>query len=104
MRTFSMGGIHPPENKISAGKAIEQVPLPAQVAILLNQHSGAPAVPLVQRGDRVKTGQLIAEAAGYISANIHSSVTGKVLKLDEVYDASGYRCRAVIIEAELHEC
>jgi len=100
MRTFSMGGIHPPENKISAGKAIEQVSLPAQVAILLNQHSGAPAVPVVQRGDRVKTGQLIAEAAGYISANIHSSVTGKVLKLDEVYDASGYRCQAVIIEVE----
>lgn len=55
---------------------------------------------LGSKGDRVKTGQLIAEAAGYISANIHSSVTGKVLKLDEVYDASGYRCQAVIIEVE----
>ncbi len=103
MRTFSMGGIHPPENKISAGKAIEQMPLPAQVTILLNQHLGAPAVPLVQKGDRVKTGQLIAKAAGYVSANIHSSVTGKVLKLDEVYDAGGYRRQAVVIEVEPDE-
>lgn len=103
MRTFSMGGIHPPENKISAGKAIEQMPLPKQVTILLNQHLGAPALPLVQRGDRVKTGQLIAKAAGYVSANIHSSVTGKVLKLDEVYDPGGYRRQAVVIEVEPDE-
>ena len=103
MRTFSMGGIHPPENKISAGKAIEQIPLPGQVTILLNQHLGAPAIPLVQRGDRVKTGQLIAKAAGYVSANIHSSVTGKVLKLDEVFDPGGYRRQAVIIEVEPDE-
>ncbi len=103
MRTFSMGGIHPPENKISAGKAIEQMPLPKQVTILLNQHLGAPALPLVQRGDRVKTGQLIAKAAGYVSANIHSSVTGKVLKLDEVYDPGGYRRLAVVIEVEPDE-
>lgn len=98
-----MGGIHPPENKISAGKAIEQMPLPKQVTILLNQHLGAPALPLVQRGDRVKTGQLIAKAAGYVSANIHSSVTGKVLKLDEVYDPGGYRRLAVVIEVEPDE-
>jgi len=98
-----MGGIHPPENKISAGKAIEQIPLPGQVTILLNQHLGAPAIPLVQRGDRVKTGQLIAKAAGYVSANIHSSVTGKVLKLDEVFDPGGYRRQAVIIEVEPDE-
>lgn len=103
MRTFSMGGIHPPENKISAGSAIIQVPLPKQVCILLNQHLGAPAVPLVKKGDKVKTGQLIAKAAAYVSANIHSSVSGKVLKIDEVYDPSGYRHSAIIIQTEPDE-
>lgn len=103
MRTFSMGGIHPPENKISAGKAIEQMPLPKQVSILLGQHLGAPAVPLVQRGDRIKTGQLIAKAAGYVSANIHASVTGKVLKVEDVYDVSGYRRPSILVEVEPDE-
>ena len=100
LKTFRRGGIHPPENKLSARKEIETLPLPDQVAIPLNQHIGAPAIPVVEKGDSVKVGTLIGKANGFISANIHSSVSGKVLKIDNVYDTSGYKKPAVIIKVE----
>lgn len=103
MKTFSIGGIHPPENKLGAGKAIETMPLPKQAYILLGQHIGAPAQALVARGDQVKTGQLIAKAGGFVSANIHSPFTGKVNKLTEVVDASGYPRPAVLIDVQPDE-
>ncbi|MCA1746671.1 MAG: electron transporter RnfC, partial [Bacteroidales bacterium] len=96
--TFSRGGVHPPENKLSAGKKIEFAGLPEQVVIPITQHLGAPAKVLVAKGDEVKTGQLIAQSEGFISTNIHSSVTGKVLKIDDFPDSSGYRRPAVQIQ------
>ncbi len=98
--TFSRGGVHPPENKLSAGKKIEFAGLPEQVVIPITQHLGAPAKVLVAKGDEVKTGQLIAQSEGFISTNIHSSVTGKVLKTDDFPDTSGYRKPAVQIQVE----
>jgi electron transport complex protein RnfC len=98
--TFSRGGVHPPENKISAGKAIEFAGLPEQVVIPITQHLGAPAKVLVEKGTALKTGQLIAQAEGFVSSNIHSSVTGKVLKVDAFPDTSGYRKMAVQIQVE----
>ncbi len=100
MKTFSLGGIHPPEYKLTSHIPICQVPLPQEVTILLNQHTGAPSIPLVKRGDRVRTGQLIAKANGFVSANLHASVAGKVTKLTEVMDTSGYRREAIVIETE----
>ena len=96
--TFSRGGVHPPENKLSASKKIEFAGLPEQVAIPISQHLGAPAKVLVAKGDEVKTGQLIAQSEGFISTNIRSSVTGKVLKVDDFPDSSGYRRSAVQIQ------
>ena len=103
MKTFKLGGVHPPENKFSSGAAIEGLPLPKRVFIPLSQHLGSPATVLVKRGDEVKTGQLIAKSSGFISANIHSSVTGKVFKVDDVMDQSGYRRKAVIIDTREDE-
>ena len=100
LKTFSLGGIHPPENKFSAGKQIEKLPVPSQVAIPVAQHIGAPAAPVVKKGDEVKVGTLIAKSAGFVSANIHSPVSGKVFKVDEIVDASGYRKPAIIINVE----
>jgi len=100
MKTFKLGGVHPPENKLSAEAAIEAVALPKQVTIPVSQHLGAPATPLVKRGDEVKVGQLIAKSSGFISANIHSPVSGKVFKIDDVYDASGFRRPSIIINVE----
>lgn len=103
LKTFSKGGIHPAENKFSAGNIIEKLSLPTSVTIPISQHIGAPATVLVKRGDMVKTGQLIAQSSGFVSANIHSSVTGTVSKIDEIFDASGYRRPAVVIEVSPDE-
>ena len=100
LKTFKIGGVHPPENKLSAQGEIITLPLPEQVTIPLSQHIGAPAVPTVKKGDQVKVGQIIGQAAGFISANIHSSVSGTVMSLDPVVDASGYPRPAVTIKVE----
>lgn len=98
LKTFKKGGIHPPENKLSAGKAIKPLQIPQSVAIMLSQHMGAPARVLVEKGSEIKTGQLIAQGEGFLSGNVHSSVSGKVTKIDEVQDASGYKRQAIFIE------
>ncbi|WP_373816284.1 electron transport complex subunit RsxC, partial [Porphyromonas loveana] len=100
LRTFRIGGIHPPENKLSAGKPVEVLPIPSQVVIPLGQHIGAPAVAAVKKGDEVKVGTIIAQAGGFVSANIHSSVSGKVLKIDSVFDSSGYTRPAIFIDVQ----
>lgn len=100
MKTFKLGGVHPPENKISASAPLKVLPLPETVFIPLSQHLGVPSKPVVQKGDKVVTGQLIAKGEAFISANIHASVSGTVQKLDEVVDASGYRKKAIFIKTE----
>lgn len=100
MKTFPKGGIHPPENKLTAGIAIKKLPVPESVAIPVNQHIGAPAAIIVNKGDSVKTGQLIATSKGFVSANIHSSVSGKVNKIDTIADSTGYKNTAVFIDVE----
>ncbi|HEX2922022.1 MAG TPA: electron transport complex subunit RsxC [Bacteroidales bacterium] len=100
LKTFPIGGIHPPENKITTGKQILSLPLPATVAIPVSQHIGAPATVIVNKGDYVKTGQVIATCKGFVSANIHSSVSGKVNRTDTILDSTGYRQTAVFIDVE----
>ncbi|MFV0521266.1 MAG: electron transport complex subunit RsxC [Mangrovibacterium sp.] len=100
LKTFILGGVHPAENKLSADKAIETLVLPKTVFIPVAQHIGAPAQALVKKGDEVKVGQLIAKSGGFVSANIHSSVSGKVTKVDLALDASGYNKRGVFITVE----
>lgn len=98
LKTFKIGGIHPPENKFSAGKAIQIIPVPEKVNIPLSQHLGVPSKPIVNKGDEVLTGQLIAKGDGFVSSNIHSSVSGKVVKIDNELDASGYKKPCITIE------
>ncbi len=100
LKTFAKGGVHPPENKLSANRPIETLPLPARVSIPVSQHIGAPATILVAKGDKVKVGQLIAQSAGFVSANIHSSVSGTVESVDVVLDSSGYKRPAITIVVE----
>lgn len=102
-KTFPIGGIHPPDDKLSASAASERLPIPAEVTIPLLQHIGAPALPVVAKGDRVRTGQLIGEADGFISCNVHSSVTGVVTAIEELPDVSGIRRPCVTIETESDE-
>jgi electron transport complex protein RnfC len=98
LKTFPKGGVHPPENKISATAPIVELPIPSVVAIPLSQHLGVPSEPLVSKGDKVLAGQLIARSNGFVSANIHSSVSGTVSKIEEVTDTSGYKRKAIVIE------
>ena len=100
VRTFKIGGIHPEENKLSHESATQPAPLPKQAIFPMSQHIGAPAKPIVKRGDKVKVGTMIAEAGGFVSAPIFSSVSGTVTKVDNAIDASGYMRPAVIVAVE----
>ena len=100
LKTFRIGGIHPDDNKISSEAAVEMLPLPAVGYISMAQHLGAPAKPVVAVGDSVKAGQLIAEAGGFISANVHSSVSGKVKSIAPRKDIAGNNVLHVEITVE----
>lgn len=101
MKTFPIGGVHPSDNKCwSKDKAIEVLELPDVVNIPLAQHIGAPATAKVAKGDKVLVGQLIAEATGFMSANIHSSVSGTVTAVDMLPNAQGIRQMMITIKRE----
>ena len=100
IRTFSIGGIHPQENKLTHESATQIAPLPKQAVFPLSQHIGAPAKPVVAKGDKVKVGTLLAEAGGFVSAPIYSSVSGTVFKVDKSFDATGYRQPVIIVNVE----
>ncbi len=100
MKTFPIGGVHPSENKLSCAKPIEVLPLPDVVNIPLAQHIGAPAVAKVAKGDRVLTGQLIAEAGSFMSANIHSPISGTVSAVELVANGQGLRQMMITIKRE----
>ncbi|WP_036929527.1 electron transport complex subunit RsxC [Prevotella sp. MA2016] len=100
IRTFSIGGIHPEENKLTHEVPTIVAELPKQAIFPLSQHIGAPAKPVVKKGDKVKVGTMIAEAGGFVSAPIFSSVSGTVFKIDTAIDATGYRKPVIIINVE----
>jgi electron transport complex protein RnfC len=99
-KTFRIGGVHPEENKLTHEVPTQVAPLPQQAVFPLSQQIGAPAKPIVQKGDKVKVGTMIAEAGGFVSANIFSSVSGTVFKVDTAVDATGYRKPCIIINVE----
>lgn len=93
------GGIHPFEGKeLSKNEPISEYLPKGQVAISMSQHIGAPAAPLVKPGDKVLVGQLIGEASGFISANIHSSVSGVVKSIENRLLVNGMKSKCVIID------
>ena len=101
MRTFPIGGIHPHDNKEwSKDKAIECLELPDEAKIPMIQHIGAPSNPLVKRGDKVLVGQLIGQSTGYVSANIHATISGTVTAVDAYPNGQGQRRLMVVIKRE----
>ena len=99
-KTFK-GGVHPSDHKTySEDKKIETLTLPQKVVIHLSQHIGKPAKPIVKVGDAVLTGQKIAEADGFISCNIHSSISGKVSKIEEFIHPVGNKQMAIEITSD----
>jgi len=99
-KTFSRGGIHPSECKLSNDKPTRELPLPGSVVVPLSQHIGALPSVVVKVGDVVKTGQLLAAGNGFVSSNLHSPVSGTVKKIDNLTDASGYKRPAIQIERD----
>ncbi|HKL96328.1 MAG TPA: electron transport complex subunit RsxC [Paludibacteraceae bacterium] len=100
MKTFKIGGIHPTSHKLSANAPIENVPLPKKAIVPLSQHIGAPAKPIVEKGDQVKVGQVIAEANGFVSVNVHAPISGVVTKIDTAVDGWGLPMPSIFIDAE----
>jgi electron transport complex protein RnfC len=102
------GGVHPSERKeFSEHLALKRFPDPKTVVIPLSQHAGAPANPTVQVGDNVLVGQKIGEAAAFISSPVHSSVSGKVVAIEDRPHPTRGQCLSVVIESDgkntLHE-
>lgn len=98
-KTFPKGGIHPYEEKeLTSGKAIWNASIPAVTVLPLQQHIGAPPECLVEPGDEVREGQLVGQAKGFVSANVHSPVPGKVREIREIYLPTGVRSKAIVID------
>lgn len=93
------GGIHPYEGKeLSKDKPIKSVCPKGDLVFPLSQHIGAPAKPIAAKGDRVLAGQKIAEASAFVSANIHSSVSGTVKAIEPRLTVTGTMCESIVIE------
>ena len=99
-KTFRIGGVHPHDNKISAGAATEVFPAIETAYVSMAQHLGAPATPIVAVGDKVKVGQVIAEPAGFISGYVHSPVSGTVKSVAPRADIAGNMVPHVEITVE----
>lgn len=101
--TFKRGGCHPNPCKNTAGFPIVALDAPQTVTLMLSQSIGKPAVPVVNPGDRVMAGQMVAQADGFVSAPVHSPVCGKVRKIEDVRDSQGLMQKAIIIERTYDE-
>ncbi len=100
MKTFPLGGIHPDKHKITSQTPIKDAGLPETVYIPVKQHIGAPAKILVNKGDKVKVGTLLADSDGIVSSDVHSSVSGEVLKVEAIEGEFGYLENMITIRVE----
>ena len=100
MKKFTFrGGVHPYDGKeLTENEPVRTLEPGRELAFLLTQHIGAPAVPTVKKGDRVLTGQLLGEAGGFVSARVFSSVSGTVKGIEKRRTAKGDFADAVIVE------
>lgn len=101
MSFFKLGKTHVPHYKNTAKlSAVRMTKLPETVLLPMAQHIGAPAKPVVNVGDKVYVGTLVGEAGGFVSANIHSSVSGTVKKIESYLSSQGRTCPAIRIESD----
>ncbi|MEG2178126.1 MAG: electron transport complex subunit RsxC [Bacteroidales bacterium] len=100
MKTFKIGGIHPKDHKLAAEDPSEILPIPKEVILMVNQHLGAPSQVLVQKGDKIKVGQVLTSNDAFLGSVVHASVSGTVKKIGEYVDASAYYKPAIFIDVE----
>lgn len=103
MKKFKKGGIHPPQNKITADSAICAIKRPEKYFIPLAQSIGAPATPCVKAGDLVKANDMIAAASGFVSVPVHSPVSGKVEKIENIRNPQGLWQQCIVIVPDDNE-
>jgi electron transport complex protein RnfC len=102
--SFFKGGIHPPDKKaLSADKPVAETQQPRRVVVPMSQHLGAPCKPVVAVDQEVKKGELIGEPTGFVSAPVHSSVSGKVISIGEFPNAMGRMVTSIVIENDYRE-
>lgn len=94
------GGVHPPDNKLTKDKAIQPIVPTDEVIIPLSQHIGAPAEPIVEKGDEVERGQKIGEANGFVSSPVHASTSGTVSKIADFPHPSGNPTKGIKIDLD----
>lgn len=99
-KTFRRGGVHPNPEKLTRGEAIKPIRTGSLLYLSMSQSIGAPAKPCVKAGDEVEAGDKIGEAGGFVSANVHSPVKGKVKKVEQVRNGAGFWVDAVVIEPD----
>lgn len=99
-KTFSRGGIHPPQYKLTSSAAIVDVELPRRVVLMLGQHIGAPARAVVKPGDKVRRADMVGEAVSYMSVPVHTPISGTVKSVAPARDGAGRVVQAVTIEAD----
>lgn len=99
-KTFRRGGVHPNPEKLTRGEAIKPIRTGPLLYLSMSQSIGAPAKPCVKAGDEVEAGDKIGEAGGFVSANVHSPVKGKVKKVEQVRNGAGFWVDAVVIEPD----
>ena len=101
MSTFTRGGVHPQDKKeLSKGRAIEALPLPSVLVVPMSQHLGAPAKLIKAKGDAVVKGEKIGQAAGFVSADVHSPASGIITDVVQVRLANGAVCEAAVIKTD----
>jgi len=93
-------GIFPPHNKNTAASKMRVLPVPDEVYIPMSMHSGVPARPVVKAGDLVKVGQIIGESAGFVSAPIHASVSGRVKSVNDRDMITGHKAMSITIVSD----
>lgn len=98
LKTFRRG-VHPKGNKhYTENEAIKELVISGDATYPMSQHIGSPCTPIVEVGDEIKKGQLIAKATGFVSSNIFSAVSGKVKAIMPVHSMTGETCESIIIE------
>ncbi|MCL2748240.1 MAG: electron transport complex subunit RsxC [Oscillospiraceae bacterium] len=100
MRKKPLRGLFVSHRKHTRDMPTEMMPVPKTVSIIMSQHMGPPCDVLVKKGETVKAGQVIGGGDAYFSTPVHASVSGTVLKIDEIIMPNGDRSRAVIMEAD----
>lgn len=101
LSTFRKGGVHPPERKEYANsKALVRLPIPSELVVSMSQHLGAPAKPIKEKGDHVEKGEKIAQASSFISADVHSPVSGTIKDIRKATMANSVTCDAFVIEPD----